>query len=122
MTWVGCGEEGWVVGGVGEKGTGGRQLLSQQGYRTLLGASAANKSLAFLSEGRIVSITDQNTLAVIGPNEPQSKQLEGLDGRPINVVTSVDGELIVAGSSTRAIGLWDSSGAAKPPIRSGLQV
>src|SRR5262249_32428245 len=47
---------------------------------------------------------------------------EGLDGRPINVVTSVDGELIVAGSSTGAIGLWDSSGAAKPPIRSGLKV
>src|SRR5262249_32855931 len=115
-------QDGSVLGTVGYNGTARLQLLSQQRYRTLLGASAANKSLAFLSEGRIVSITDQNTLAVIGPNEPQSKQLEGLDGRRINVVTAGDGELIVAGSSTGAIGLWDSRGAAKPPIRSGLKV
>jgi len=59
---------------------------------------------------------------VIAPNEPQAKQLTGLDGRPLNVVTSADSQLIVAGSSTGAIGLWDGNGAAKPPIRSGLKV
>jgi len=115
-------QDGSVLGTVGYNGTARLQLLSQDRFRTLLGASAANKSLAFLSEGRVVSITDQNTLAVIGPNEPQAKQLTGLDGRPINVVTSANSALIVAGSTTGAIGLWDGSGTVKPPIRTGLKV
>jgi WD40 repeat protein len=115
-------QDGSVLGTVGYNGTARLQLLSQDRFRTLLGASAANKSLAFLSEGRVVSITDQNTLAVIAPNEPQAKELTGLDGRPLNVVTSANSELIVAGSSTGAIGLWDGSGTAKSPIRTGLKV
>jgi WD40 repeat protein len=115
-------QDGAVLGTVGYNGTARLQLLDQDRFRTLLGAAAANKSLAFLSAGRVVSITDQNTLAVIAPNEPQAKQLTGLDGQPLNVVTSANSELIVAGSSTGAIGLWDGSGAAKPPIRSGLKV
>jgi WD40 repeat protein len=115
-------QDGSVLGTVGYNGTARLQLLSEERSRTLLGAAAANKSLAFLSEGRVVSITDQNTLAVIGPNEPQAKALEGMDGRPLNVVTSANGALIVAGSSTGAIGLWDAGGAAKPQIRSGVKL
>jgi WD40 repeat protein len=115
-------QDGSVLGTVGYNGTARLQLLSEDRFRTLLGAAAANKSLAFLSEGRLVSITDQNTLAVIGPNEPQAKELTGLDGQPLNVVTSSNGELIAAGSSTGAIGLWDGNGAAKPPIRSGFEM
>jgi WD40 repeat protein len=115
-------QDGTVLGSVGYNGTARLQLLSENRSRTLLGAAAANKSMAFLSEGRVVSITDQSTLAVIGPNEPQAKPLEGLDGQPLNVVTSAGGQLIVAGSSTGAIGLWDASGAAKPPIRSGVKL
>ncbi|HEU5100461.1 MAG TPA: hypothetical protein VFU22_15640 [Roseiflexaceae bacterium] len=114
--------DGTVLGTVGYNGTARLQLLSEERSRTLLGAAAANKSLAFLSEGRVVSITDQSTLAVIGPNEPQAKALEGLDGQPLNLVTSADGQLIVAGSSTGAIGLWDANGAAKPQIRSGVKL
>jgi len=115
-------QDGSVLGTVGYNGTARLQLLSQDRFRTLLGASSANKSLAFLSEGRVVSITDQNTLAVIAPNESQAKELTGLDGRPVNVVTSANSALIVAGSSTGAIGLWDGNGAAKSPIRTGLKV
>ncbi len=114
-------QDGSVLGTVGYNGTARLQLLGQDRFRTLLGAAAANKSLAFLSEGRIVSITDQNTLAVIAPNEPQPKELTGLDGEPLNVVTSDNSALIVAGSSTGALGLWDGSGTAKPPIRTGLK-
>ena len=66
-------QDGAVLGTVGYNGTSRLQLLDQDRFRTLQGASAANKSLAFLSAGRIVSITDQNTLAVIAPNEPQAK-------------------------------------------------
>jgi WD40 repeat protein len=115
-------QDGAVLGTVGYNGAARLQLLSQERFRTLLGAAAANKSLAFLSEGRVVAITDQNTLAVIGPNDPQARQLEGMDGQPLNVVTSVSSDLIVAGSSTGAIGLWDGNGTAKPPIRSGLKM
>jgi WD40 repeat protein len=112
-----------LLGTVGYNGTARLQLLGQNRYRTLFGASSANKSLAFLADDRIVSITDQNTIVVLGPNDPQGKALAGLDGKPFNVVTSADGKLIVAGSSTGAIGLWDgASGAAKPAIRSGLKL
>ena len=38
------------------------------------------------------------------------------------MVTSADNDLIVAGSSTGVIGLWDASGTAKPPIRTDLSV
>jgi WD40 repeat protein len=114
--------DGSVLGTVGYNDIVRLQLLGQERFRTLLGAAAANKSLAFLSEGRVVAITDQNTLSVIGPNDPQARQLEGMDGRPINVVTPANSDLIVAGSTTGAIGLWDGSGTAKPPIRSGLTV
>ncbi len=115
-------QDGSVLGTVGYNGTARLQLLDQDRFRTLLGASAANKSLAFLNEGRIVSITDQETLAVIAPNEPQAKPLTGLDGRPLNVVTSANSQLIVAGSATGTIGLWDGSGVVKSPIRTGLKV
>jgi WD40 repeat protein len=115
-------QDGSALGMVGYNGTARLQLLSQDRFRTLLGASSANKSLAFLSEGRVVSITDQNTLTMIVQNESQAKELTGLDGRPLNVVTSANSQLIVAGSSTGAIGLWDGSGAAKSPIRSGFKV
>jgi len=115
-------QDGSVLGTVGYNGTARLQLLEQDRFRVLLGASSANKSLAFLSVGRVVSITDQNTLTVIAPNEPQAKQLTGLDGRLLNVVTSANSQLIVAGNSTGEIGLWDGSGAAKTPIRTGLKV
>jgi len=112
-----------LLGTVGYNGTARLQLLGQNRYRTLFGASSANKSLAFLADDRIVSITDQNAIVVLGPNDPQGKTLTGLDGKPFNVVTSANGKLIVAGSSTGAIGLWDgASGAAKPAIRSGLKL
>jgi hypothetical protein len=94
--------------------------MNQNRFRTLLGALAANKSLAFLAEGRIVSITDQNTLAVIGPGDPQGRELEALNGQPLNVVASSDGGLLAAGIATGTIGLWDgATGAAKPAIRTG---
>jgi WD40 repeat protein len=108
---------------VGYNGTARLQPLSQERFRVLVGASAANKSLAFLSGGRLVSITDQNTIAIVGPSDPQAKMLEGLDGKPLNVVTSSDGAVIAVGSSSGAIGLWDgTSGAAQATIKSGLKV
>jgi WD40 repeat protein len=115
-------QDGSVLATVGYNGTARLQLLDQDRFRTLPGSAAANKSLAFLSAGRIVSISDQNTLEVITPNQPQAKELTGLDGRPLNVVTAADSDLIVAGSSTGVIGLWDASGTAKPPIRTDLRV
>jgi WD40 repeat protein len=115
-------QDGSVLGSVGYNGTARLQLLAQDRVRTLLGSASAFKSLAFLSAGRVVSITDQNTLAMIAPNEIQAKELAGLDGRPINVVTSDNSQIIVAGSSTGVLGLWDGSGNAKPSIRTGLKV
>jgi len=108
-----------ILGTVGANGTTQLHLLASDRTRTLFGSSQANKSLAFPSDGRIVSITDEGRVAVLGPDDVQGKALEGLDGRAQNVVASDDGKLIVAGSSTGAIGRWDgATGAAQPLIRS----
>jgi WD40 repeat protein len=115
-------EDGAVLGTVGYNGIARLQLLEEDRFRTLQGSSAANKSLAFLRAGRIAVISNQDTVAVIAPNEPQAKDLAGLDGRPLNVVAAADNDLIVAGSSTGVIGLWDAGGTAKPPLRTDFRV
>jgi WD40 repeat protein len=108
-----------ILGTVGANGTARLHLLSENRSRTIFGSSAANKSLAFAAGGRITSITQDGALALVDPNETAGKVLSGLDGRPLNVVTSDDGTLIVAGSSTGAIGRWNGeTGAADPPLRS----
>jgi len=108
-----------ILGTVGANGTTRLHLLPQDRTRTFFGSMNANKSLAFPSNGRIASITEEGRVAVLGPNDVQGKELEGLDGRALNVVASEDGKLIVAGSSTGAIGRWDgATGAAQPAIRS----
>ncbi|MBK9709786.1 MAG: PD40 domain-containing protein [Kouleothrix sp.] len=108
-----------VLGSVGYNGTTRLYLLAQDRFRTLVGSAVANKSLAFLADSRIVSITDQGSVAVLAPDDPQGQTLAGLDGKALNVVTTPDGKQIVAGSSTGAIGRWDgATGAALPALRS----
>src|SRR6266511_2695173 len=108
-----------ILGTVGANGTARLYLLANDRTRTMLGSSRANKSLAFPADGQLVSISQEGTLTLFGPDDVQGKALEGLDGRAVNVVTSDDGKLIVAGSSTGAIGRWDgATGAPRPRIRS----
>ncbi len=108
-----------ILGTVGANGTARLYLLANDRTRTMLGSSRANKSLAFPADGQLVSISQEGTLTLFGPDDVQGKALEGLDGRAVNVVTSDDGKLIVAGSSTGAIGRWDgATGAPQPLIRS----
>jgi len=108
-----------ILGTVGANGTTRLHLLADKRMRTLFGSSRANKSLAFSSDGQIASITEEGRVSVLGADDVQGKALEGLDGRALNVVTSDDGKLIVAGSSTGAIGRWDgATRGAQPPIHS----
>jgi len=111
--------DGSTLGTVGYNGTAHLHQIDQDRYRPLFGTAAATKALAFLDNERVVSITDNGTVAVLGPQDPEAKQLEGMDGKALNVVTSADGKLIVAGSTTGAIGRWDgASGTAKPALKS----
>jgi WD40 repeat protein len=108
-----------VLGSVGANGTARLHQLSSGQSRALFGSTSANKLLAFSSNAQIVSITQEGALAIVDLEGTQGRVLAGLDGRPVNVVTSDDGKLIVAGSSTGAIGRWDSAtGTAQPLIHS----
>jgi WD40 repeat protein len=110
--------DGSLLGSVGYNGTLRLYDIGRQRSQLLVG-SAASKSLAFLGAGRIAAITQEGALVIAGPNDPQPTLLTGLDGQPLNVAASADGKLVVAGSSTGAIGRWDSpGGAAKPALRS----
>jgi WD40 repeat protein len=101
--------DGSMLGMAGYNGTSRLYLIEQEQSRLLLGSSIARKPLAILKDGRVVSITDGGAVAVASPNDAQARALGGLDGRPLNVAVSGDGSLIVAGSSTGAIGRWDSA-------------
>lgn len=87
----------------------------------LAGSAAAVNSLAFLSDTRLASITDQGVVALLDLSAGNGQTLAGLDGNALNVAASADGRLIVAGSSTGAIGRWDgANGQAQPALRSSL--
>jgi WD40 repeat protein len=108
-----------LLGMVGYNGSSRLYLIEQDQSRILLGSSVAKKSLAILQDGRVVTISDQGAIALLRATDQQATTLTGMDGLPLNVVVSGDGSLIVAGSSTGAIGRWDSStGAARSPLQS----
>lgn len=108
-----------VLGSVGYNGTARLNLLDQDRFQVLFGSAASINSLAFLPDGRLVSISDQGRVVLIDPGQNRGRTLEGLDGRALNVAASADGALIVAGSSTGAIARWDGdSASAQPPLQS----
>jgi WD40 repeat protein len=115
-------QDGALLGVVGYNGTIRVHLIDQGRARTFFGSTLASQPMAFLPDGRIVAISDEETIGIVAPDAVQGQRLNGLDGSPFNVTTSQDGTLIAAGSSTGAIELWDSAtGAAKSGLKTDLK-
>jgi WD40 repeat protein len=84
--------------------------------------AAVQQTLAFLSDGRVVMLTDQDRISVFGAGEAQGKSLAGLDGTPLSVTVSRNGALIAAGSDSGAIVIWDAAtGTARPALHGDLK-
>ena len=113
--------DGTTLGVVGYNGISRLHLLEQQRYRVLPGSPAAVNSLAFLSDSRLASISDEGTVTLLDLKSGSSQALPGLAGRALNIAASADGRVLVAGSSSGAIGRWDGASARpQPELRSGL--
>jgi WD40 repeat protein len=118
VTWMTFAPDSNVLGTVGANGSTQLHALDRDVVQALVGAASIGKSLAFANASRIVSISDDGQIGLIDTGSQEARVLAGLDGRPLNVVASPDGKLIVAGSATGAIGRWDgASGAAMPLLR-----
>jgi WD40 repeat protein len=110
-----------TLGTVGYNGTIRMYPLNGREGISLIGSASALQVLAFLTNDRVVAISDQGTIEVVSAGEEATTQLSGLDGNPLNVVASGDGRVIAAGSNSGAIGVWDAAtGNARPTLRSDL--
>ncbi len=85
----------------------------------LIGSSGLPQSTAFLQNNRIVTLTDQDTV-MIGGSGGQSRELRGLEGKPAAVVVNRTGSLIVVGSQTGGMSVWDAEGQKLQAFQSGL--
>jgi WD40 repeat protein len=112
-----------AIGLVGFNSTLQIYRLAQQRGQLIQGSTATAQPLAFLRSDQIVTVSDQGTLVVLTTGDTQGRALNGLDGTPLAVIASRDGSLVVAGSSTGEIGLWDpSQSQPKQTLKSQLSV
>ena len=109
-----------ILGAVGYNGTTRLHLLNQNSFRTLAGSAQALNSLAFLSNTRAASISDEGDVALLDLSAGNGEILQGLQGKALNLVASADGKLLVAGSDTGAITRWNgTTGEALPALTGG---
>jgi WD40 repeat protein len=85
-------------------------------------AVAAQQSLAFLDNQRVIAITQSDRVSLFDGSDQPGQQLDGLAGQPQNVVVSRSGALIAASDDQGAIAIWDAaSRTARPSLRGDLQ-
>jgi WD40 repeat protein len=92
--------------------------------RSLNGSTvAAQQSLAFLDDGRVVAITQSDRVTMFDGTANPGEPLAGLDGKPVSVATSPNGALIAAGNDQGKIAIWDgTNGAARRELQGELKV
>ena len=109
-----------ILGAVGYNGTTRLHLLEQNSVRTLAGSAQALNSLAFLSNTRAASISDEGDVALLDLSAGNGEILQGMQGKALNIAASADGKLLVAGGDTGAITRWDgATGKALPALAGG---
>ncbi|KPV50192.1 hypothetical protein SE17_28395 [Kouleothrix aurantiaca] len=107
---------------MGYNGNTRLHLLKQNSFRTLAGSAQALNSLAFLSNTRAASISDEGDVALLDLSAGNGEILQGMQGKALNLAASADGKLLVAGSDTGAITRWDGATGKPLPALSGGQL
>ncbi len=96
-----------VLGSVGYNGVIQLRLLADDRGRQFTGSVASVQSLAFLPNGRLAAITDQNAVTVLDIGQEQTQDLPGLTATPLCVASDTGGSVVAAGSDDGTLTIWD---------------
>lgn len=110
-----------VLGSVGYNGVIQLRLLSDDRGRQITGSVASVQSLAFLPNGRLAAITDQNTVTVLDIGQGQTQDLPGVTATPLCVASDAAGIVVAAGSDDGTLAIWDAqSGELRQSLKTDL--
>lgn len=96
-----------VLGSVGYNGMIQLRLLSNNLGRQLAGSANSVQSLAFLPNGRLAAITDQNTVTVLDIGQEQTNNLVGLTATPLAIATDAGGRFVAVGADDGTVAIWN---------------
>ncbi len=98
-----------VIGAVGYNGIIQLRLLANDQIRQFAGSVTSVQSLTFLPNGRLATITEQDTVVVLDFLRETSSDLTGLTGTPLCIAADPGGRVIAAGASDGAVALWNGA-------------
>lgn len=98
-----------VLGAVGYNGIIQLRLLANDQVRQFAGSVTSVQSLAFLPNGRLATITEQDTVRLIDFIQETTDDLAGMTGTPLCIAADPGGLVIAAGMSDGTVVLWDGS-------------
>jgi len=98
-----------VLGSVGYNGIIQLRLLANDQVRQFAGSATSVQSLAFLPNGRLVTITEQDTVRLIDFVQEATSDLSGMTGTPLCIAADLGGSVVAVGTSDGTVVLWDGS-------------
>ncbi|MCS6938528.1 MAG: PQQ-binding-like beta-propeller repeat protein [Roseiflexus sp.] len=98
-----------VLGAVGYNGIIQLRLLSNDQVRQFAGSATSVQSLAFLPNGRLATITEQDTVVILDFIQETSSDLTGLTGTPLCIAADPGGTVVAAGASDGTVTLWNGA-------------
>ncbi len=96
-----------VLGSVGYNGIIQLRLLADDQVRQFAGSVTSVQSLAFLPNGRLAAITEQDTVRLIDFVQETSDDLPGMRGTPLCIAADPGGSVMAVGTSDGTVVLWD---------------
>jgi len=98
-----------VLGSVGYNGIIQLRLLADDQVRQFTGSVTSVQSLAFLPNGRLATITEQDTVRLIDFVQETTDDLPGMTGTPLCIAADPGGSVVAVGTSDGTVVLWDGS-------------
>ncbi|MGQ9549417.1 MAG: outer membrane protein assembly factor BamB family protein [Roseiflexus sp.] len=98
-----------VLGAVGYNGIIQLRLLANDQVRQFAGSATSVQSLAFLPNGRLATITGQDTVRLIDFIQEKTDDLPGVTGTPLCIAADPGGSVVAVGASDGTVMLWDGS-------------
>lgn len=98
-----------VLGAVGYNGIIQLRLLANDQIRQFAGSATSVQSLAFLPNGRLATITEQDTVVILDFVQETSSNLTGLTGTPLCIAADPGGTVVAAGASDGTVTLWNGA-------------
>ncbi|ABU59539.1 WD40 domain-containing protein [Roseiflexus castenholzii] len=98
-----------VLGAVGYNGIIQLRLLANDQIRQFAGSSTSVQSLAFLPNGRLATITEQDTVVILDFLRETSSDLTGSTGDPLCIAADPGGKVVAAGANDGTVAIWNGA-------------